>query len=140
VTDQYSEVQKLLVATFPRYKETLEGARQEKEQKKAKTEADYHRAGSKLDMLASLGGKAGNVKERLLNTVNVGGVLGTTEQAERLLGIGKDAVMDAVSVYSAYGDVEELASGKMVEDMGKMLDGVKEEAKASTLFTNLAKK
>ena len=58
VLDQFSEVQRLLDSTFKNYRETLQGITDEKKTAAAKTDMDFWGAGSKVDTLKALGGKA----------------------------------------------------------------------------------
>ncbi len=69
VLDDFSEVQKLLNATFHSYKETTEEARKEQEERAAKREKDYHGGGGKIDMIKGLLGKADQLKEQVLGKI-----------------------------------------------------------------------
>ncbi|HND52989.1 MAG TPA: hypothetical protein PLV92_11350, partial [Pirellulaceae bacterium] len=134
----HSEVQQLLDKTFGAYKETLEEARKEKEIEKGKIEADFHGAGSKLDMVLAAGKKAGDKLTQLKEQFNP--VKGTSEEKERAFQLGVQAASTAKSLYDAYSSVSDLASGKSVKDAADFLSGVEKEHENSTVFADIAKK
>jgi ribosomal protein L22 len=138
VIGKFSEVQKLLDAVFPRYRETLEEARVEKAKAKAKTEADYHGAGSTLDMLSAAGTKAGDFKDRFIAKFNP---IGTTEEEKQRSFALASATYTAVSSgYDAVSATKDMISGKAIQDATDLLNNVQEEAEASTFFAAFADK
>lgn len=123
VTDQYSEVQKLLGASFKAYKETLEDARKDEQKAKAKTQSDYHGAGSKVDMIKGLAGKAGELQERILESITPKAI-GTKEDRARARDLAMSTYSAASSVYSSVGDIKSMASGKAIEEATDTLNAV----------------
>jgi hypothetical protein len=124
VTDQYSEVQKLLGASYKSYKETLEEARQDEQKAKAKTQSDFHGAGSKVDMVKGLAGKAGELQERILDAVTPNKI-GTKEDRARARDLAMSTYSAATSIYSSVGDVKKMASGDAVKEATDTLNAVK---------------
>jgi hypothetical protein len=135
VTDQYSEVQKLLGASFTAYKETLEEARQDEEKAKAKTEADFHGAGSKLDMLSGAGAKLADLGERVVDSFTPERI-GTPEERKRARDLASSSISAISSAVSAYSASKDMASGKAVTDARDMLAGVEEPSDPSTFFND----
>lgn len=123
VTDQYSEVQKLLGASFKGYKETLEDARKDELKAKAKTQSDYHGAGSKVDMVKGLAGKAGELQERIMESITPKAI-GTKEDRARARDLAMSTYSAASSVYSSVGDIKSMASGKAVDEALDTLNAV----------------
>lgn len=134
VTEDYSEVQKLLGASFSRYKETLEEARQDAEKARAKTEADYHGAGSKMDMLSATATKVSDVADRVMDGFTPKKI-GSKEARGRARDIASASVSAATSLYSGYSATKDMASGKAVSDAKDLLDGGEKESEPSTFFT-----
>ena len=139
VTDQYSEVQKLLGASYKGYKETLEDARKDEEKARAKTQSDFHGAGSKVDMVKGLAGKAGELQERILDAITPNKI-GTKEDRARARDLAMSSFSAASSVYSSVGDVKSMASGKAVEDAMDTLNAVTPPTSPSTVFSEWGEK
>jgi hypothetical protein len=139
VTDQYSEVQKLLGASFKGYKETLEEARQDQEKAKAKTEADYHGAGSKMDQLKALGTKASDLQDRIMDSLTPKAI-GTKEERARARDLASASYSAVSSVASSVSDVRSMASGAAVKSAQDMLDGVEAPTPPSTFFSDWGEK
>jgi len=69
VLDDFSEVQKLLTATFNSYRESTEEARKEEERERSDLRGKRIGQGGALDMLAGIGGKVDQMKDKMVGQV-----------------------------------------------------------------------
>jgi hypothetical protein len=134
VTEQYSEVQHLLGASFSRYKETLDEAKQDQEKVKAKTEADYQGAGSKLDMVKATGAKAADLGERVLDSFTPNKI-GTKEERSRARDLASASYSAVSAISGSVSAVKDLHSGAAKEEAANMLAGIETESEPSTFFS-----
>ncbi|MCA8974981.1 MAG: hypothetical protein KDC98_09680, partial [Planctomycetes bacterium] len=134
LTDDNSRTAQLLGASFSRYRETLAEARQEKEQARAKAEADWHGAGSKTDMLTAAGKKAKDGVDQLM--ARLGPVGKTTEERQRSFNLTKSAVMDAISIYGGVSAAGDFFSGQALDSAKDTLAGIEDPSEPSTFFSD----
>lgn len=138
ITDANSKVAKLLGGAFTAYKKSLEEAKQERQRQRAKTEADWQGAGSKLDVVKAGAAKMGEWMDEM--KTKVVGKSGTREERLRRFDLAKTGVTSAIAIYGGYSAVEALKDGSAIDDAKKTLAGVEEAIQPSTVASLLAGK